>query len=168
MKNSTALLAAGALCLVGGILALTYPFTASLSVEMFLGWMFLITGVLGLAGALRMNANRLWPLLMSAAMIFLGVFMLTDPLAGLLALTALVAIAILSSGITRLFMARAVKGTPAYWGTVLSGAVSIVLAIMIFAGFPASAATLLGIFLGIELILVGLPLIFLGWNMREG
>ena len=168
MNNSTGLILVGILAFVGGVLALINPFAASISVEIFVGWLFLIGGALGMAAAFRLQTDRLWPLLSALAMFAIGVFMIANPLAGLMALTVLIAVAFLFSGIVRLFMARVLRDTTAYWMILFSGAVSILLAGMIFAGFPSSAKHILGLFLGIELIMAGIPLILLGLKFRNG
>ncbi|WP_371168865.1 HdeD family acid-resistance protein [Aliiroseovarius sp. 2305UL8-7] len=168
MKSSTGLVLIGVLALAGGILALVNPFAASISVEIFLGWLFLISGAFGLASAFRMSGDRLWPFLSALAMFVIGVFMIANPLAGLMALTVLIAVAFLFSGVVRLFMARVLRDTSAFWMILFSGAVSILLAGMIFAGYPSSSESILGLFLGIELIMAGIPMILLGLNLRNG
>jgi uncharacterized membrane protein HdeD (DUF308 family) len=52
------------------------------------------------------------------------------------------------------------------WG-VASGILSIILGIMIIAGFPWSAATILGILLAIELLSNGVFLLLLAFGLRR-
>ena len=48
MKGTTALFVSGGLALLGGLIAILFPMPASLAVAVFVGWMFLLSGVFGL------------------------------------------------------------------------------------------------------------------------
>ena len=167
MKNSSKLLLVGAACLLGGILALANPFAASLATEIFLGWMFLIAGASGLAVAFTLSDDRLGTAFVALAMILIGIFMLFNPLAGLVALTVLIAMMLLISGMLRILLARSMAGSPGFWFHLLSGGLSVVLGLALFAGFPKTAENLIGLFLGLELVLVAVALLSLGWKMRN-
>lgn len=167
MKPATATTLVGVFCVLGGLFALANPFAASLSTELLVGWLFLIGGILGVVSALRDPAQRMWMMLSAFVALAIGVFMVANPLSGLVALTALIAVALFVGGVVRLIWAARLKETPMFWLLLVSGAVSVLLGGMILANFPQSALTVIGVFLGIELLLTGVPLIVLGLSQRQ-
>lgn len=89
-----------------------------------------------------------------------------QPLAGILSLTLIVAILFLVTGVSKIFMALPMQGSNSYWTLMLSGGLSVVLAIMVFANFPQSAASILGIVLAVELMSNGASLVAIALRKR--
>ncbi|MDQ2066848.1 DUF308 domain-containing protein [Xinfangfangia sp. CPCC 101601] len=169
MKTSTILMLLGGFFALGGILALANPFAASLAVASLTGVVFLIGGVLQLWFAFRDAAqpHRLWNGIVGLMGVLAGVFLLANPLGGLVSLTILLAILFLVTGIARIIGAFALKGSPLFWLLLLSGAASAVLGVLILIWLPEAASSLLGLLLGIELIAEGAALIALGLKARN-
>lgn len=169
MKTSTILMLLGAFFALGGILALANPFAASLAVASLVGVVFLIGGALQLWFAFSDAAqpHRLWNGFVGLLGVLAGVFLLADPLSGLVSLTLLLGILFLMTGIARIIGAIALKGSPLFWLLLISGAGSVLLGILIFVWFPAAASSLLGLLLGFELIAEGAALIALGLKARN-
>jgi len=159
----------GAISLVGGLLALFNPFTATMAAVFLAGWTFLIFGVFQLIQAfgIREWPGFLWSLLLGILTAIVGISILANPFAGAITLTTVVAILFLVLGVVKLmygFSLRPVSG----WGLVLlSGAVSILLGIMIFTNFPWAATTVLGILLAVELLSNGAFLLVLALGLRK-
>lgn len=151
----------GALSILAGILALANPLAATLTAEQLAGWMFLFVGILQVFAVFQQDdwGGRIWAILIALAFIVLGVMLLGRPLEGILSLTLTVAALFLVTGIFRVVMAFSLRGTSAFWLVLVSGLLSVLLALMIFGNFPASAVTILGILLAIELISNGIALI---------
>ncbi len=170
MQNSTVLLIIGLLSIIAGILALTNPFSASLAVEQLAGWAFLILGILQAYVAFRAHGHggRLWAMLLGLIAIVIGVALLARPMAGLVALTYILAIMFLVSGVFKLIAGFAIPLPALKWWLVLSGAVSLLLGIMILANFPQSAATILGLLLGIELLSNGVAATVFALSRNSG
>ena len=169
MKTSTILMLLGAFFALGGILALANPFAASLAVATLVGVVFLIGGVMQLWFAFRDadQPHRLWNGFVGLMALIAGIFLLADPLGGLVSLTLLLGISVLLTGIARIIGAFALKGSPLFWLLLISGAASVLLGILIFVWFPAAASSLLGLLLGFELIAEGAALIALGLKARN-
>lgn len=170
MKNWLLWLLAGLVSLVGGALALANPFAATLTVELLAAYTFLLIGVLTLLSAFRDQGwrARIWALIWGGLALLLGVSLLSNPLAGMVSITFLVAVLMLVTGIARVaiaFMPTA-QGARAY--LLIAGGISIVLSLMIFSNFPWSATVVLGVFLGVELISNGMSLIFVAFERRRG
>ena len=82
----------GVLLVVLGLAAMIVPPLASLAVTIFLGWMFLVSGIAGLA--LTFWARRMpgfwWSLVSAVLAIGAGVILLARPVQGTLTLTIVV------------------------------------------------------------------------------
>ena len=161
MKNTTFCYLAGGLSLLGGIFALANPFAASLSATVLAGWSFIAVGTLMLIAANHPLGFHLAVFLLGLLVLVLGVHLVFDPLRGVVSLTAAVGSLLLVAGILRISAALRLYGY--FRGTLLvSGLLSFVLAVLIFADFPQSANVILGLFLAIELLSNGISLIALG------
>ena len=164
MKPSLVWPAIGILMIIFGIIALLNPFSASIAVELMIGWMFLIAAVVQLVAIFRVETwgERIWGILLVIVNAFVGITLLGNPLAGIMALTFVIGLLFASSGIVKVIMSFGVKGTPLFWPVLLSGIISIALAFMVLTNFPASAVSLLGVLLAVELISSGVAMMFLG------
>ncbi|MFV0292089.1 MAG: HdeD family acid-resistance protein [Paracoccus sp. (in: a-proteobacteria)] len=153
----------GCLSIVAGIFALANPLVATLTAEQIAGWAFLFIGILQVIAVFRQNSwgGRIWAILIGVLFIALAINLLGKPIVGIVSLTLTVATLFMVTGIVRVVMAFSLRGSPAFWLVLLSGALSVVLAIMIFNNFPQSAATILGILLAVELISNGIAMIAL-------
>ena len=161
MKNTTFCYLAGGLSLLGGILALANPFAASLTATVLAGWSFIAVGTLMLIAANHPLGFHLAVFLLGLLVLALGVHLVFAPLRGVVSLTAAVGSLLLVAGILRISAALRLYGY--FRGTLLvSGLLSFVLAVLIFADFPQSANVILGLFLAIELLSNGISLIALG------
>ena len=145
-----------------GLLAVAEPMIATLAVTIFAGWMFLVSGIVGLAGVF--TARRVpgfwWGLITALLAIAVGIYLLWRPLAGVLSLTLVVAAFFAAQGITQIIAAIGHRGVLASWGWLLfSGIVDLILAAIIISGWPGTAEWTLGLLFGINLFMWGLSLV---------
>lgn len=169
MKRSTWWMLGGIVSLVGGAMALFDPFAGTLAVTALAAWVFLVLGFLELVAVFAApgTGSKIWLGLLGALSIWIGISLIGNPLAGMMTLTLVVAFAILASGIVRLVASFAFTGSHAFWMMLLSAVISIVLGVMILSNYPESAASILGIFLGVELIFGGISLISLSRTAKK-
>lgn len=158
----------GVLLVAAGVLALIYPFIASVAVVFLLAWILIISGVLqgiGLIGA--SNVPHYWLQLISAVLaILIGVLLLRSPDSGLLIMTVLLIVYFMVEGIAKVIFALTIRPFP-NWGWVLgSGFVGILLALILWANMPLSSDWVLGLMLGILLVCEGAALTYLAWHVR--
>lgn len=158
----------GVLLVVAGVLALVYPFIASVTVVFLLAWILIASGVLqgiGLIGA--SNVPHYWLQLISAVLaILIGVILLSSPDSGLLIMTVLLIVYFMVEGIAKVIFALTIRPFP-HWGWVLgSGLVGILLALILWANMPLSSDWVLGLMLGILLVCEGAALTYLAWQVR--
>jgi len=168
-RHSLWYLVQGALMVLGGILALVYPFVSSTAVVLFLGWLLIISGVvqgISLIGA--QNVPHFWLQLVSVVLsVIVGALFVRHPGEGLLALTLLLIVFFMVEGISKVIFALTIRPFP-NWGWVLaSGVIGILLSFYLWASLPITAIWLLGVLLGIQLISEGAALGYLAWQVRQ-
>jgi uncharacterized membrane protein HdeD (DUF308 family) len=154
-----------------GAAAVIIPPIATLTVTIFLGWLFLISGVVGLVTTFRMReAPGFWWSLVSAILaIAVGAVLIARPVSGAASLTLVLIAFFLIEGIASIMFAldhrKELSGT---WGWMLaSGIVDLVLGAIILAGFPVSAAWAIGLLVGINLTFGGVALIAMALQARK-
>ena len=131
---------------------------ASIAVEIFAGWLFIVGGVVGLASAFTSQrvSGYWWSVLTAALAVIFGAYPLWRPLAGVLSLTAFFA----AQGITQIITAARHRSVLGSWVLVVfGGVVNLLLAAIIVSGFPGAATWTLGLFFGINLFMGGLSLV---------
>lgn len=164
MKHWLLVLIAGIVAIVGGVIALLNPLAATIFATTLAAWFFIIVGILLIVGAISDSGvqHRFWTGVLGVLGILVGLGILGQPILGALALTWAVAILFLVEGIVKVMFAFSSRGTSYFWAVLLSGAISVILAVMILSDFPQSAAVILGILLAIDLISSGVSLVALG------
>lgn len=164
-------LAEGLLLLVLGLIAIVVPAVATLAVTLVFGWLFLLSGIIGLITTFWMRgAPGFWWSLASAALAVLaGGYLLAQPIAGALSLTVVLIAFFIIEGIASVFFAldhrRDLSGQ---WGwMLLSGLVDLVLAVMLIAGLPSTAVWALGLLVGINMVFGGVALTAMALHARK-
>jgi len=157
------------ICIVGGFLALLNPFGATIFAVTLAGWVFLIQGVIQIIHAFRVRdwPGFIWSLGIGVLSLLVGVILVADPLAGAIPLTLLVAVLFLATGVAKIMFALSLKPASGWVWVLVSGLVSAALGVMILAGLPASATTILGLLLGIELVSNGVLFLFVALGLRK-
>ena len=152
-----------------GVVALLNPFGTTLLVEQLTGWMFIFGGIAQIVMVFGNPSLRgkIWAGLFGLALLFLGTSLLGHPLAGIIALTAMIAIMFAVSGVAKILFANASRGEPFFWPMLISGALSVVLAAWVLLDFPAAAAQLIGIMLAVELLSTGVFMMASGLAQRS-
>src|SRR5262245_58664629 len=79
----------GVIMIVLGVLAIIWPQFSTLAVDIYVGWMFLLSGLMGLVTMFLAPsvAAFLWSLLTAALSLFVGVLLLWHPVEGAVSLT---------------------------------------------------------------------------------
>ncbi len=97
----------GILLVILGLAAMIVPPLASLAVTIFLGWMFLISGIAGLALTFwaRQMPGFWWSLISAALAVGAGIILLARPVQGTLTLTIVVGAYFLAEGVTTIMYA---------------------------------------------------------------
>ncbi len=170
LKRSWGWMAAFAvISLVGGILALINPFAATLAATLMAGWAFAFLGALQVVQSFQVKGwgGFIWALLFGLLTLAVGLSLIFNPLAGMVSLTLLVAALFLAVGVVKVMYAFSLRPLTGWGWVLISGIVSVLLAIMILADLPWSAANVLGILLAVELISNGVLFLFVALGLRK-
>lgn len=161
----------GIVLVVLGAAAIVIPPLATIAVTILVGWLFLISGVVGLFTTFWMRgAPGFWWSLVSAVLgIAAGLWLLMSPLVGALSLTILLVAFFIIEGIVSIMFAldhkRELSGR---WGWMLaSGIVDLILGAIILVGLPGTAAWAIGLLVGINMIFGGSALIAMALHARN-
>jgi uncharacterized membrane protein HdeD (DUF308 family) len=154
-----------------GALAIVLPILATLAVTIVFGWLFLITGVIGLITTFwaRQAPGFWWALISALISIAAGVVLLAWPVGGALSVTLVLIVFFTVEGIASIMYAfdhrRQYSGR---WGWMLiSGIIDLILAGIIFAGLPGTALWALGLLVGINLVFGGASMIAMAMHARS-
>jgi uncharacterized membrane protein HdeD (DUF308 family) len=161
----------GILLMILGLAAILVPPLAGLAVTIFLGWMFLISGIAGLALTFwaRQMPGFWWSLISAALAVFAGIILLARPMQGILTLTIVVGAYFLAEGVaTIMYALEHRRELSERWSWMLfSGLLDILIAGMIISGLPGSAEWAIGLLVGINLAFGGASLIGMALAARK-
>jgi uncharacterized membrane protein HdeD (DUF308 family) len=170
-RHSTAFVVEGIILVILGMLAIFVPLFATITVTIILGWIFLASGIMGLITTLRARqAPGFWWSLVSALIaIAVGVILLAEPVTGAVSLTLVLIVFFVVEGVATIMYAlehrRELSGR---WEWMLvSGFIDLILAGIIFAGLPGTAAWALGLLVGINMVFGGVALVAIALHARS-
>jgi uncharacterized membrane protein HdeD (DUF308 family) len=153
-----------------GAAAVVLPVVATIAVELIMGWVLLISGVIGLVATFRTRGapGFTWSIVSALIGIIAGIVLLRWPVSGTVSLTLILTVFLVIEGITSIFYSlehkRELSGR---WGMMLmSGIVDLVLAGIIFAGLPGTAGWAIGLLIGVNLVMGGAALIAMALHAR--
>jgi uncharacterized membrane protein HdeD (DUF308 family) len=155
-------LAEGIVMMVLGLLAIAVPEVATLAITILIGWLFFVGGIFRTISVVQHRAmpGFAWSLLIAVLAILLGLILILRPIAGVLTLTIWLIVFFIIEGIAAIFLAIEHRRHLSSWGWVLlSGLVDLLLAYLIWDGWPSSAAWAIGLLVGINMVFVGLSLV---------
>ena len=160
----------GTILLILGLAAIMVPMAATVAMEIVVGWLILVSGIVGLVTTFYMRpAPGFWWSLFSALIgTAAGIVLLRWPLSGALSLTLILTVFLVFEGIVTIMFAldhrRELSGR---WGMMLvSGIVDLMLAGFIFSGLPGTAAWAIGLLVGINLVFGGSAVIAMALHAR--
>jgi len=161
----------GIVLVVLGMLAIVVPQIATLAVAIFLGWLFLISGIVGLITTFmaRHAPGFWWALLSAVVAIAAGLLLVEWPVSGAISLTyLLIAFFVIEGVVSIMYALEHKKELSGRWAWMLvSGIIDLILAVMILAGLPSTAAWALGLLVGINMLFGGTSMIAMALHARS-
>jgi uncharacterized membrane protein HdeD (DUF308 family) len=166
-----AFLVEGIVLAILGLAAMIVPPLAGLAVTIFLGWMFLVSGIAGLVVTIwaRGMPGFWWSLISAALAVLAGGILLARPLQGLFTLTVVIGVYFVAEGVATIMYAlehrRELSGRSSW--LLIAGLMDIIIAFFIISGLPGSADWAIGLLVGINLLFGGATLIGMALAARK-
>ena len=161
----------GIVLVVLGILAIAIPPLGTITFTLLVGWLFLISGIVGLVTTFwaRHAPGFWWSLLSAVVAIAAGIIVLAKPFSGAFTLTLLLIVFLIIEGVLSIMYAlEHKKELSGRWGWMLiSGIIDLILAAIIWGGLPGTAAWALGLLVGINMLFGGSAMIAMALHARS-
>jgi uncharacterized membrane protein HdeD (DUF308 family) len=160
----------GIILMALGLAAIVLPLIATVAVAVVIGWLLLMSGIVGLIATFRMRRapGFWWSLLSAIIAIAVGLMLLQSPLAGALSLTLLLTVFFVVEGVASIFYAlehkRELSGRWSWM--LLSGVLDLCLASIIILGLPGTVAWALGLLVGINMVFGGSAIMSMALHAR--
>lgn len=156
------------LMLILGIAALIAPFVFTLAVDMTLGFILAIGGIVQIYRTFKTWGSKgTWALLLSAvATMIVGVILIFKPFAAIFALTLIIGVYFCIAGFLKLLWSFSTIVEQKRM-LFLSGAISLLLAFLILSGLPGTAIWVIGMFIGIDLLFASISLFALANQLKS-
>lgn len=163
------IVALGVLFLIGGIVALSSLVTATVASVFIVGIMMTIAGVAEIIHGFRMKSwgQFFWWIVIGALYVVAGFIAFTNPLLASAALTLMLGIGLIAAGVFRGVLAFRLRQESGWVWVLISAIITVIVGLIIVAGWPATSLFTLGIFLGVDLLFAGVAWIFSGLALRK-
>ena len=157
------------LMIVAGILAIASPLAAGIAVNLVVAWLLVFSGCAHLVFAwyTRSAGGFVWELLLGILYLFIGVYLLVHPLAGLASLTIALAIYLFLEAILEFVLGFTLRPLPGTGWLLFDGIVTLILAVMIWRMWPSSTAWIIGTLVGISMLFSGTARLMLSLAARS-
>ncbi len=142
-----------------GFIAITFPFFATVATTLTFGWIFIFAGIAQIAYAFQSRGagQVFWKLILGFLYFLAGIFVVVNPVEGAFAFTLVLGITIFVQGIIQVLFAFQMRRISQNWGWILvSGIIGIVFGIFVWSISPLSAAWLIGVLIGTNLLFDGM------------
>ena len=142
------------LMILAGVLAIVIPPAAGIAVLVVMAWLLMLSGAVHLVFAwqTRTAGGMIWELLLGILYIFVGVYALLHPVAGLASLTLVLALYLFAEGVLELIMGFRLRPMPGSGWLLFDGIVTLVLGILIWRSWPSSTEWVIGTLVGISML----------------
>lgn len=156
----------GVLFILCGILAAVLPGATALGMGILIGALLLVSGAAQLFMTLKSEIHW-WSVLSALLSLIAGGIMIFDPFAGLIALVTLVAVFLTLEGVFEILLAFQFRPVRNWWWMLLAGIVTLILAALLWIGFPALGILYLGWMVALNLLLYGVAILMLAWKVTK-
>jgi uncharacterized membrane protein HdeD (DUF308 family) len=162
-------MALGALFVVLGTIGLAMVGLLSVVSVVYIAALLAVGGIFQLVHAFRCKGWRGTASHVAGGALYVvaAVLLLAQPIIGLVTITFLIGAVIFATGITRLVIAFQHRPEEGWLWLAVSGAVGVLLALLILAGLPGNAIWVLGLLVAIEIIMEGWSMILMGTALRR-
>ena len=141
-----------------GVLAIIFPFLATLAAAIMIGWLLVLAGLVSLGRSFSVQGTAAFfgTILLSLLYLGLGIYFLTHPAVSIIVLTMTLAALFMIDGAVQLSFAFDMRRHGGWVWLLISGLVSIGAGLLIAAGLPETSLFALGLLVGISFLATGL------------
>jgi uncharacterized membrane protein HdeD (DUF308 family) len=157
----------GILMVLAGVFAVMTPLLMAAWIVMLIGVVLCVGGFAEILHAFRARDARLWHFLFGLLGLIAGLIMLFRPGSGFTFFTLVLTWFFLLEGVGNIGLSMRMKPQRGWGWMLFAGLVSLLLGVLIFAGWPLSGGLLIGIYTGIFFMFKGWALVALGSAMRQ-
>ncbi len=149
--------------IVAGILAMIIPPAAGLAVTVFVGWVLVFSGLLHFVYAWQSREARaiLWEVLVGILYVFIGGYLLWNPIIGLASLTFALAVYLFIEAVLEFVLAYRLRPAPCSGWLAVDGVITLILAVLIWRTWPSNTPWVLGLLVGISMLFSGVARLML-------
>jgi uncharacterized membrane protein HdeD (DUF308 family) len=160
----------GLVFLLLGVLAILFPFVASIALEIYLGALLLVGGIAtGIRAIVAKGiSHRGSSIVLAVLTIITGLLLLIFVRAGLLALTLVLAVFFVVQGVFEIFHGAQAKGQAGRGWMIASGIAGVIVGLLLWSGLPSTAVWAVGTLTGINFIFTGVALLVMATAQRAG
>lgn len=168
-KNWFWLLILGILFIGLGIAGLGRLIAFSVAGTLFFGALMIVGGIAQFLEAFKFQTwkSMIFHILIAVIYVGGGIFVMQQPVTATVLLTWVLAVVFVAVGIVRIIMALQMRATGGWFMPALGGVFSIVLGLLIYAGWPYTGLKVIGLFIAIDLILNGWSYIWIAFTARK-
>lgn len=159
----------GVAMIIVGIMASVGLFITSIAIQLLVGWLLIIGGLIyGAYGyGVRQHGGAITHILIAILAVIAGAALLLYPSAVIRVITLVVGAFFVVEGLAKIIASVRTRGLWSWGWGILSGIISIALAIYIFSRWPGISGWTMSVLFGIDLVLGGAVLMLFGSQLHH-
>ena len=163
------LLFAGVVMMVFGVVAVLMPALAGTAIVWVIGGILLVTGIVQFVQGLRVESwiHKLLPIVLGMITTICGIAVLAHPFLGMSILALVLAVFFFVEGVWKIIASFSYRAARGWLAMFASGALAVVLGILIWYQWPLSGLWAVGILVGVDLLMTGASMVVLAVTMRK-
>ncbi len=152
-----------------GVVSIASPAVAGTAVVYVIGGMLLLAGVFQVFAAWRSEgwSDKIVPSIIGVLTILAGSSVLAHPLLGMATLALMLSVVFIVEGVWKIVASFSYRPAPGWLAILASGAIALVLGVMIWRQWPLSGLWAVGILVGVDLLSTGISFIVLAMTIRK-
>ncbi len=166
-KFSNYTIGAGVAMALIGLMGIFVPQLMSLVVVNFLAWLFLFSAIVQGYATYKSYKGSFSAWFKPVLSLIAALLLLFFPVEGVAAVGMLLAAYLLMDAFSSFAFGWEYRPNKGWWIAMVNGLLSLVLALVLLAGWPFSSIVLVGLFAGISLFFDGIALIVIGTSAKK-
>ncbi len=166
-KYSTQTIVAGVLMMIIGLVGVFAPTLMSVVTVYFLAWLFLFSGLVQGYNTWKNYSGHIGAWVKPTISVITAFLLMFFPLPGVAATAILLVVYLLMDAYSSLTLGWQYRPHKGWWLMLINGILSIVLAVILLAGWPVTSLVLVGLFVGISLFFDGAALVGMGLGAKQ-